>query len=581
MLLVVRTYFWLLMVLPWAALAQPLHFSVTPTQSTNLRTPFFIVAEKIDFSATTGEIKDLMLDRYGLSGVEITVAKTLFIGPVAHVSYHVRKWGRRIEGVHIRAHWLGNELLHINGQLDDTLPEVVIGNLEGALSSTTNWRTMLARIVAVDPREIQNIEALWLAYEGRIVAAQKFIMSGQAMTYIEEERQLLRVEKPRCHLDGNAIYAQVYRVNRRLTPNSSRVILTELNASGRLQSQHVRVFSRASEAKAFSGGFEFAIGDPRFDEANTYYHATSILAWFRDHGSTSLPRLTFYIHDHPDVAEYLPTDNSVTLGVDGIVLENLALDRDVIAHETGHHMIYNFGGLHTFKEESGALHEGLADYFAYAISGDPYLAESVAVGKPFLRSARNEIHYPSNQMNADDGRVDVYEGGRFIAAILWQMRARIDDDHFDRLVVNALPFLHKAAGFDDFANALLLSDLSHFEGRYKCEVAETLVDRGLSFSTTRVHVDDCRPALSSINILNGITRSIYEKTRTIRENRDNFSPEVVTSEANGDRAHIDTSTPVQRSCSIRARNKSSSVLSFMLLFLMCYFFRFRKDRYGT
>ncbi|MEN9826420.1 MAG: hypothetical protein RI953_2165, partial [Pseudomonadota bacterium] len=88
----------------------------------------------------------------------------------------------------------------------------------------------------------------------------------------------------------------------------------------------------------------------------------------------------------PDNAQYLWAGNTgrgspeILIGYGGYVsgqsncykLRDLGKDMDVIMHEFGHHIV--FRGLSNAKSQSVALHEGFADYFTYAISGNNRLA---------------------------------------------------------------------------------------------------------------------------------------------------------------------------------------------------------------
>lgn len=121
-------------------------------------------------------------------------------------------------------------------------------------------------------------------------------------------------------------------------------------------------------------------------------------------------------------------------------LQYLGKDTDVSMHEFGHHVIYR--AITEIKGQSLAMHEGFADYFTYAITGNNLLAESVvSTGVP-LRSATRK------------GTLDQYPpastpphlAGEFWSSVLWDIRMQIgpwvDEFHkFDKILWHAVDLM--------------------------------------------------------------------------------------------------------------------------------------------
>ena len=93
-----------------------------------------------------------------------------------------------------------------------------------------------------------------------------------------------------------------------------------------------------------------------------------------------------------DNAAYFPAQWAIAIGKGsgGNGFKKLGLDIDVVAHEVGHFIV--FQGINQItdldeatNDHTAAIHEGLADYFTYASTGDACLADSVCQGSTFCQ----------------------------------------------------------------------------------------------------------------------------------------------------------------------------------------------------
>jgi len=300
---------------------------------------------------------------------------------------------------------------------------------------------------------------------------------------------------------------QVYKINRIQTPEVSEVELTNLVGNTFLQGKYARVYSGGEYSNVLvsnpSHNFIYQDNELEFDNVSVYYYGNKTLEWFDNIGIPIDTIITYHVHSQEKAgvpmnnAFYDPLDRSVHIGDgDGILLAYLAQDIDVISHETSHHFIYNFGGVHSLRGEAGAIHEGTADYIAYAIAGDPYLAESTPINDNYLRTANNTLTYPVSFSN------DIHAIGDIWSGTLWQLRNSVSESKrkdIDTIVVKALAYLNPEAVFLDYANALLLADREYMNGQYKCSIAEVLVQRGFYFSTQKVSLSSCtKPTIQKI-----------------------------------------------------------------------------------
>ncbi len=247
--------------------------------------------------------------------------------------------------------------------------------------------------------------------------------------------------------------------------------------------------------RAHSHDHEF-IYDPtdfKMVEATTFVHSSLMLEYFQGLGYRwDEPKpLKIFLHQNSvgkrNNAFYQPAlsseENQAAIYLsdgDGKVLQNLGLDRDVISHELGHHIIYR-----TLKKTTGEsllLHEGLADYFSYSFSQDPCLGESICPdGSPVcmienqcLRSARNQIHYDDD----DFFQRGPHDKSQIISGYLWDLRDELGAHYTDQLSFHALSYLVSSSGIKDFLVSLMFADLSLSEGVHSCTLYHMALDRG-------------------------------------------------------------------------------------------------------
>jgi hypothetical protein len=190
----------------------------------------------------------------------------------------------------------------------------------------------------------------------------------------------------------------------------------------------------------------------------------------------------------PDNAQYLwsgPTGSGnpeILIGYGGYPqpcgsLNELGKDMDVILHEFGHHIVYR--GLSNTKNQSVALHEGFADYFTYAITGNNLLAENsnpgqIALRQGNVRSGQTLNHFLSR---ADGGYISVmdylvypHRVGEFWSAILWELRTSLGRDaagqfKMDKIVWDSIDLISLEGGLGDGVLAISESTKRYAQSR--------------------------------------------------------------------------------------------------------------------
>lgn len=251
-------------------------------------------------------------------------------------------------------------------------------------------------------------------------------------------------------------------------------------------------------ARAKSDTHEF-IYDPshkNFPEANVFLHADNMLNFFKKLGYSWVGEKPLVLKLHRLIsgsksnALYKPFDASfnngpsITIGDgDGDDLKNLNLDSDVVSHELGHHIIFQY-----ITETSGdslLLHEGLSDYFTFAKNNDSCLGESICVvgggscyidGK-CLRTANNNLKYDGELYRAISSQ---HIKSQLISGFLWDLHQKIDKDKITSLVFDSLKLLVTNTNISQWLAALMIEDHNLHNGENSCTIYDTAVKRGLS-----------------------------------------------------------------------------------------------------
>ena len=90
------------------------------------------------------------------------------------------------------------------------------------------------------------------------------------------------------------------------------------------------------------------------------------------------------------IMQVFKSNGVIELGRGVQVFNNMGLDIDVVAHEVGHFIVWQ--GIQfsvprmdeSQKIHTAAIHEGLADFFTFASTGDACLAESICSADAFV-----------------------------------------------------------------------------------------------------------------------------------------------------------------------------------------------------
>ncbi len=261
--------------------------------------------------------------------------------------------------------------------------------------------------------------------------------------------------------------------------------------------------------KAYEPSNEFIYdpSDNRFKEASVFVHVNNAMDYFHQLGFKSLSKKKITIHINVlvngsknnaiyDPGSFFEKDSpTISIGTgDGVHLRNLTTDGDVVSHELAHHMIYQ--SLTSTVGESLVLHEGLADFFAFAKSKDSCLGESICpensptcrTYKTCLRSAKNDLVYKSEPYL----QLTPHQQGQLVSGLLWDLFLKNNQnlDELAETTLQAVRYLNPSSDIQDFLSAFALADQSINQGRNICDFMDLGQKRGLGLFLDHANCKD-------------------------------------------------------------------------------------------
>lgn len=198
---------------------------------------------------------------------------------------------------------------------------------------------------------------------------------------------------------------------------------------------------------------------------------------------------------------------------DGVILQNLGKDSDVVSHELGHHVIFRH--IRSVSGESLILHEGLADFFTFSESQDTCLGESIcptdsqACYQPAscLRTGSNSIVYGSDRYAG----LSAHLRGQVISGMMWDIaeESGMALNDLARITLDALAMVPASASIRDFLYALFTA--THADSaNITCTAVDVAKARGFGLGQVDCSDPDTFPAAA----INSTTTTNNRKTDT-------------------------------------------------------------------
>ncbi len=264
--------------------------------------------------------------------------------------------------------------------------------------------------------------------------------------------------------------------------------------------------SRAEESDSI---FAYDETNTHFAEASLFVYGNTIYDWYKEigyvwSGVKPVELVSNAVFSgNVNNAMYLPAESSdsghpqIKVGRgDGKLLRNLTMDIDVTAHEFGHHVV--FSHLKSISGESLVLHEGLADYFVFAMTKDSCLGESICpdgsqicwIENKCLRTADNNLKYNDEIYKI----AEPHEKGQIVSGTLWDLGLREGVGHgvATNIALEAVSQFGDASGFADFSVALFVADQNLYDGKYACDIYDVLSARNIKFHLDEINCDNTK-----------------------------------------------------------------------------------------
>ena len=342
------------------------------------------------------------------------------------------------------------------------------------------------------------------------------------------------------HVDGEA---SVYEENPITTRNTVNKVLPNLDGSGFLRGDFVNIliYSGPSGVRVDSRDFNNSLSnnassrqhdfrynpanDPRFDEANVYFHINRIHDYFKDtFDFIKLDEPLPVIVDHPAIddrngrilnrpmnnAFFSPFMRRLAIGTGtGTAsggLNNLARDADVLYHEYTHAVINEITRLGIRPDDFGrAMNEAYADYFPCSFFNDADMGEWAVSNRRGMRNLDNNQRFPDDIFQPRLGEPEEHFTGLIWGGACWTLRERIGAREADQIIFNSLFFLPRngSANFQIGLTALLQADESVLGGTHQGTIRQLFNDRGIceSAGCPLVSGISTRASISSVELL--------------------------------------------------------------------------------
>jgi len=304
-------------------------------------------------------------------------------------------------------------------------------------------------------------------------------------------------------LGFDAVLGRVYPVSQTVTPESSDLVLLQVNPatplkltgwSGQMAVANFVAYG-ARPGDVFlaqvvepSSGDDFLYDPPQdpmdrvdpFAQVNGYYHLSRAREFFTSALGVDMSGAKWKLVAAVNVLEqgapfdgayFSPAGVSAPwnapnfLGVGQGATVDFAYDSDVFLHEFTHYVSYNAVGFNAgpfavddwgWSPFSIAIDEGVADYFACTMNDGPVVGEATLVPLGKGRDLSD-----ASKRCPDDVVGEGHLDGAIIGSFAWSLREAFGKDLADQVVWGAVTMLPHAATFEDFVLGvrLMVDDL--------------------------------------------------------------------------------------------------------------------------
>jgi Zn-dependent metalloprotease len=265
----------------------------------------------------------------------------------------------------------------------------------------------------------------------------------------------------------------------------SNIVLNDIDISGLLDGPFVNTKATENRVKSPALKFNFSRNERAFKEVMVYFHIDRAQRYIQELGFNNVLNTSISVNidgTTDDNSFYSPSSKSLTFGTGGV---DDAEDAEVILHEYGHAIqdsqVPGFGA----SKEAKAMGEGFGDYMSASFFSDKKAAslkptignwDAVAYSgdePPCLRRMDSNKKYPRDIVGEEHGDGEIW------SACLWEIRAAIGRAAADKLIIAHHFLLSPRSGFQDAANALIITDGNLNQGRNESTLRNIFIKRGI------------------------------------------------------------------------------------------------------
>lgn len=441
------------------------------------------------------------------AGIKVDLVDKRVSGSAEHYDYRYVAGGIPLCGAMSHVHVVRGQVIYRD--------ELATGSLDGKAWSDVSSLVFddpmsIARRGAgelgIDPAKVRltSAERCWLVDAGAPAAAYEMaaIIGDRPYKIVGNVDRLTKVSPAWFDVTGEG---QTYEKNSVDGVLKSYPLPDLDESTSQLVSRRFKtlVASDATPAEFEDRKYVVEPSDPRFTEIAMFTNVERMASWFTlpEH-DYKLGCVPIEVEPHAVFKSPYSDETSVNNGAyippeatktgyplirmgdgDGTLLRNLGTDFDTVAHELGHHIIYQ--RIKDQKGEAGVLHEGLADYFVFAATGDACLGESVCpagsdictVESQCLRSGQTDLRYDSDSLPPD-----AHRRSQLISGYLWDVGSKPELGHAQvaKTLIKAIDYLGRAPGYLDLIKALMDADLELTTGANGCAFLDGAKARGMT-----------------------------------------------------------------------------------------------------
>ncbi|MCS6838039.1 MAG: hypothetical protein NZ480_04255 [Bdellovibrionaceae bacterium] len=302
-------------------------------------------------------------------------------------------------------------------------------------------------------RDIELLEAIRVIYRPQqgFFYQLRFIPSGQWLAQECDVLVTLAIDECRKISMDFEVPAWVYTLNN--LEELREVLLRHVVAIRPTEIGGQQILVRSQSGIPFNPKqlpLRFEKNDPRFDQVQVYYwldRGLEVAKQFQIHLPVPIEIETFVGFPQNTNAAFT-FKNQIRLGRgDGRVYQDLAHDPSIILHELGHVFAHFLAYLPT-EGQGGSINEGVADYFAAALTDSPLMGQRAYRLGPFRRNIDQVVRFDqlSNRL---------YQDSLLVSSLMWEIHKKIGAQKGLRLLFDTLTLLGPATEIREWGRALV------------------------------------------------------------------------------------------------------------------------------